>query len=208
MPTADARRVNKVTLHFDPSCPWTWQTSRWLVAAADARGVAVEYAAFELTAGEPIDQLAAERRDTGQASRAFLRGVTAARADGQHDLVGRWYTEFGRSHWDDEREPSIDLVRSTLESVGGHHLVGALDDPGLDEPMAEARRAALEWAGDDAGSPVTVWDLDGRQRGFFGPVVATAPRASSDALWDAVVTAATVPELFELKARRTDSPAR
>lgn len=205
MPTEDPM-IRRVTLYFDPACPWTWQTSRWLVDAAAAHDVPVEYAALELTDGEPIDELPTDRRDAARASRAFLRGVTAARADARHDLIGRWYTAFGTPRWHDHQEPSVDLVRTTLTSAGGDDLLDALDDPTLDEPMARSRQEALSWAGDDVGSPVTVWDLGDRQRGFFGPVVAPHPRANRDALWDVVSRAATVTELFELKARRTNTP--
>lgn len=97
-------------------------------------------------------------------------------------------------------------MRTTLSSAGGSDLAGALDAPTYDELMAQSRREALAWAGDDVGSPVTVWDLGDYRRGFFGPVVAPEPEARSDALWDAVVNAATVPEFFDLKARPTKHP--
>jgi len=32
-----------VAFWFDPSCPFTWQTSRWLRAVADARGLPVDW---------------------------------------------------------------------------------------------------------------------------------------------------------------------
>ena len=32
-----------VDFWFDPSCPFTWQTSRWLRAVADARGLPVDW---------------------------------------------------------------------------------------------------------------------------------------------------------------------
>jgi hypothetical protein len=199
--------VQRVTLHFDPACPWTWRTSRWLVEAAAARSVPVEYAALELSAGKPIDELPPQRRTAASASRAFLRGVTAARRQGRHDLIGRWYTAFGSSRWNDDIEPTNELVQRTLTSAGGGDLLAALDDDDLDEAMAATRCEALEWAGDEAGSPVTVWDIGDLRRGFFGPVVAPQPSGStSDGVWVAVVNAATSPEFFELKARRTHTP--
>ena len=206
MPPTPDLRVQRVVLHFDPACPWTWRTSRWLVDEAGGREVPIEYAGLELAAGRPIDELPAERRPAAVASRMFLRGVTVARARGRHDVVGRWYTAFGTARWRDHRPPTDDLVRATLASAGGTDLADVLDDVTIDPALADARREALEWAGDDVGSPVTVWHLAEHRRGFFGPVVAPSPIDTSGALWDAVVRAATVPEFFELKARRTDDP--
>lgn len=199
--------VQTVTFYFDPACPWTWLTSRWLVEAATVRGVPIEYAAFELAAGRPIDALPEEHRASGVASRAFLRAVVAGRRAGRHDLVGRWYTAFGTARWTEGQAPSVELVRSTLAAAGGDELLAALDDTGLDAAVAASREEALRWAGDDVGSPVTVWKLEQAERGFFGPVMAPqATGARSDALWTAVVNAARTPELFELKSRRTRSP--
>ena len=199
--------VSRVTFYFDPACPWTWRTSRWLVEAAAARGVPVEYAAFELSAGRPIDQAAPEHQAAAVASRLFLRGLVAAREEGRHGLIASWYTAYGTALWEEGTEPSADLVRRTLTASGGTDLMHTLDDTHLDAAVATSRTDALEWAGDDVGSPVTVWHVAGGHRGFFGPVVAPAPTGSgSDALWDAVVAAAAVPEFFELKSRRTSSP--
>jgi hypothetical protein len=205
--TIDAVPVQRVTLYFDPACPWTWRTSRWLAEAAGARDVPVEYAALELSAGQDVKDIPADRRPAAQASRMFLRGVMAAREEGRHDLIGRWYTLFGAARWDRQVEPSADLVRDTLVSAGGDDLFAALDDSALDGPMAESRAEALDWAGDDVGSPVTVWDVGGDRRGFFGPVVAPQPTgADSDGVWTAVTGLAAVPDFFEIKARRTHRP--
>jgi predicted DsbA family dithiol-disulfide isomerase len=37
-----------VTFFFDPLCPWTWVTSRWLVDVADRRGFPLEWRALSL----------------------------------------------------------------------------------------------------------------------------------------------------------------
>lgn len=199
--------VRRVTLYFDPACPWTWRTSRWLLGAAAARRVPVEYAPFELAAGKPFDELPAVQRRGAMASRRFLRTVAAARNQQRHDLIGRWYTAFGNARWHDRAEPTAEMVLGTLAAAGGVDLAETLDDARFDDVVAQSRHEALEWAGDDAGSPVTVWDVGHERRGFFGPVVAPQPTGhASDALWDAVVTVAGVGRFFELKARRVHSP--
>ena len=37
-----------VTFYFGPVCPWTWATSRWLLAAAEQRGFGVRWRTFSL----------------------------------------------------------------------------------------------------------------------------------------------------------------
>jgi len=36
------------TFYFDPGCPWTWMTSRWLVAAAQERALDIRWRTFSL----------------------------------------------------------------------------------------------------------------------------------------------------------------
>lgn len=206
MPSLNDLAVQRVTLFFDPACPWTWRTSRWLVGAAHSRDIPVAYAALELAAGKTLDEIPESQREGARASRAFLRGVAAASERGEHDLIGDWYTAFGTARWRDGRTSTMDLVRDALQSAGGADLTDVLDDNQWDAAIARSRADAIAIAGDDVGTPVTVWDLGEVRRGFFGPVVAPEPRTGSDRLWDVVVNAARVAEFYELKTRRTQHP--
>jgi hypothetical protein len=198
--------VLSVTLYFDPMCPWTWRTSRWIVDATERRGVAMRYRAFDLMNGKPFDEVSPDWLPSATASRRILRAVEAAHRDGDDDIVHRWYTAYGTARWNGT-PPSAELVESTLAAAGGGDaLRAALDDEGLDKYVAAARAEAQEWAGDDIGSPVLVWDTGATSRGFFGPVVAPTPTGGeADALWDLVVTAVGTPHFYELKTRRTHS---
>jgi len=95
------------------------------------------------------------------------------------------------------------------EHAGPEYTV-ALGDQDLDAGVAAARAEARGYAGDDIGSPVLLlMTAAGGHRGFFGPVLAPTPTGeAADRLWDLLVSAAAVPEFFELKTRRTASPAR
>lgn len=200
--------VDVVTFYFDPACPWTWLTSRWLVDAAGSRSVPIEYRPFDLSKGQSFDHVPAEHRSSAMASRRFLRAVVVAHRQGEDDLIGRWYTSFGNARWNDRVEASGELVERTLLGAGGNDLLSALDDESLDGAVAESRNEAVQLAGDDAGSPVTLWQSGESKRGFFGPVVAPQPTgADSDSLWATMIRASRTPQLFELKTRRTARPA-
>jgi len=196
-----------VTFYFDPACPWTWRTSRWLVHVAERKGVTVEYRPFELSAGGSLDDVPEQYRDSAIASRSFLRGVQAAGADGRHDVIGTWYTAYGTATFDDRSaDASVDLAKRTLEEAGGSDYAAALDDTGLDADVATSREHAVSLAGDNVGSPVIAWPTGDGERGFFGPVVAPTPTGDdADQLWDAVLAMGGLP-FFELKSRRTASP--
>ena len=61
----------------------------------------------------------------------------------------------------------------------------------------------MEAYGEDMGTPLIA--VDGV--GFLGPVISRLPVGEeAGALWDAFRTIATVPDFFEIKRRRTETP--
>lgn len=204
---SDRFDVTAVTFHFDPVCPWTWRTAQWLVGATGRRGIPLAYRAFDLTDGAALDELPAGRRPAAAGSRCLLRLAEAAHADGRDALTGAVYAAYGAAVHDAGAGPSPELAERCLAEAGGAEYADALHDSALDRPVARAREQAQEFSGKDAGSPVTVLVTSGGERGFFGPVVAPQPTgADADRLWDAFVGAASVPQFFELRARRTAKP--
>lgn len=203
--TAPAATPAYVTLHFDPSCPFTWRTSRWLVDVTARAGVELRYRPFEISAGSALDEVDERWRERVAQGRRFLRGVEAAGRDGRYDVVAAAYAAYGKHVHEAGEDPTAALVEQVWTDAGGERYVAALDDVGLDAAVLEARHRGTELAGDEIGSPVTViGSTDGSERGFFGPVVWPFPTGeNADRLWTAVVSAAAVPEFFELKTRRT-----
>ncbi|MFH8343496.1 hypothetical protein [Streptomyces sp. NPDC018045] len=199
--------VTAVTFHFDPVCPWTWRTAQWLVAAVRRRGIPLAYRAFDLSDGVPLDELPAERRPAVAGSRCLLRLAEAAHADGRDTLTGAAYAAYGAAVHDGGAAPSPELAERSLAEAGGATYADVLHDPALDRPVARARAQAQEFSGSNAGSPVTVLTTATGERGFFGPVLAPAPTGpDADRLWDVLAGAASVPQFFELRARRTAKP--
>ncbi|GCD38194.1 thioredoxin-like reductase [Streptomyces chrestomyceticus JCM 4735] len=199
--------VTAVTFYFDSACPWTWRTARWLVAATGRRGIPLSYRAFDLTDGAPLDELPDEYRPAAAGSRCLLRLAEAAHADGRDTLTGTVYAAYGAAVFDGGADPSPELAERCLAEAGAATYADVLHDTALDRPVALAREQAQEFSGEDAGSPVTVVTTPRGERGFFGPVVAPTPTgAEADRLWDALVGAASVPQFFELRARRTAKP--
>src|ERR1700742_236811 len=80
---------------FDPSCPFTWITSRWIVRTAPGASLTVSWRSFSLAILHEDDGPSGfARRGLGQ-----LRVVEAARKAGLEDRIGHLYTELGhRTH--------------------------------------------------------------------------------------------------------------
>lgn len=190
----------QVTFFFDPACPWTWRTSRWLLSVAPSRAVDVQWRAFSLTVlneGHPPNQFAAAT----EASARALRLVEALRADGRQDTIGRFYAELGtRSH---ERHTSLsdDVVAAAAEAAGITDAERILDDPAWDEAVRESHETAVGSAGPDIGSPVLM--LDGAERGLHGPILGALPdEPEALRIWDAVVPLLQSSAFFEVKRGR------
>lgn len=193
-----------VEYFFDPACPWTWLTSRWLVDAAQQRGVTVTWRSLSLLAlhdGEPPEQYAVRVRSAARAHRLF-----AALSDaGRNDLVGAVYAAIGERVHDGGNELTLDVVRDAATASGAGDWLDAVDDERWDAIVELSTKEALDLAGPDVGSPVLA---HGSPRvGVFGPIVNPGPRGEQAAtLFDLVLATSAVDGFFELKRGRRSGP--
>lgn len=203
--TNETETVETIEFFFDPLCPWTWLTSRWLVDVADGRALDIEWRNLSLpvlNAGKEIPEHFVGRMAI---STRMHRVIAALRADGRLDLVGDVYTEFGRRVHHDGAEPTVELARSVVEAAGAGDWVAALDDEAWDEGVAASTHEAIALAGPDVGSPILVFG-DPRV-GFFGPIVSPPPTGDdAQALFDTVLALAAIPGVYEIKRGRTSPP--
>ena len=183
---------------FDPICPWTWATSRWLVGCAAARGVEVRWRPYSLTFknGSPV----------GPAVHA-LRVVAAVRAEDEV-AVGPLYTELGRRIHHDGETADDDLA-GALAAVGLEpELAAAAEDGSFDAAIRASMDEAVALVGDDVGIPVLAIDDGDGLRGASGPILSAMPAGDEGLhLFDAWVALVRVPGFAELKRTRTgDAP--
>ncbi|MGN9775884.1 DsbA family protein [Micromonospora sp. H33] len=189
-----------VTFFFDPACPWTWRTSRWLVTVADARNLRIEWRAFSLAilneGGIPPEHAKAMT-----ASGRALRLVEALRAEGRHDDAGRFYAELGARTHDAGKPPGPKVVEAAVGAAGLGAAASALDDERWDEAVRESHGLAYASVGPDIGSPVLM--VPGADRGLHGPILTEVP-GTDDALtiWDCTIPLMRLPTFHELKRAR------
>jgi predicted DsbA family dithiol-disulfide isomerase len=192
----------EATYFFDPACPFTWRTSRWLVSVASDRDVTIHWRAFSLSILNG-DNLPDEYKPMMAASSRALRLVEALRADHRDEVISAFYTEVGTRTHEAGKPISDDIVMAAAEAAGVEDPKAILDDQSWDEAVRESHETGLASAGPDIGSPVL--QIEGAARGVHGPILGrdgTPPHEEALAIWDAVVPLARSTSFFELKRGR------
>ena len=191
----------EATFFFDPACPFTWRTSRWLVGVAPERDVTVRWRAFSLTILNGEDA-PAEYQPMMRASSRALRLVEALRADHRDATIAAFYTELGTRTFEAGAMLSDDIVVAAAEAAGVADPATVLDDDSWDEAVRASHELAFGSAGPDIGSPVLL--VEGAERGVHGPIIEEVPdREQALAIWDAVVPLARSATFYELKRGRS-----
>jgi hypothetical protein len=191
-----------IEFFFDPACPWTWMTSRWLVDAAAAHGTAVTWRSLSLGVLNAGREIPEAFRVNMEAAKLAHRAFAALRARGRNDLVGAAYTEYGRRVHHDRSRPDAELVRQVLLDAGAGEATDAIDDASWDPAVEASTREAVDLVGPDVGSPVLAFDEP--RRAFFGPIVSPPPEGDAAArLLELVVATARVAGFYELKRGRS-----
>jgi 2-hydroxychromene-2-carboxylate isomerase len=190
-----------VTFWFDPSCPFTWRTSRWLRSVTETRGHVVDWRVMSLAVLNEGKEIPEQYRDAVARSAGAVRLLYAAGEAHGQAARARLYTEIGERVFDAKRTLDADLVAEALATAElPADLAKAMDDTALDAGVRHSHDEAQARVGAEAGSPVTAI---GDGPGFFGPVVAPVPEdESAEKLYDAVRLLSSVPEFAELKRAR------
>jgi 2-hydroxychromene-2-carboxylate isomerase len=200
--------VETVDFFFDPICPWTWLTSRWLVDVARQTGLSVRWHALSLgllnadslhVTSETSDHL----RPLLPTSTKALRVVSHLTAQNRNDDIARFYTALGNALHVERRTADDELLLGALADAGLADEEPASRDDRLDRAITESHEHAQSLLAGDTGSPVIA--IDGKA--IFGPIVSPSP-TGPDALvlWDAVQALVALPAFYELKRNREGAP--
>ncbi len=190
-----------ITFYFDPVCPFTWRTSRWVRDTAARHGETVNWRFISLAVlGEGKD-LPEQFRPIVAWGRTAHRVLAAADQRYGQDAVDRLYSAVGRRvHYEDAPKDTATLTAAIAEAELPADLIEAADDPSLDPVVRASHDEAQARVGAETGSPVTAFD-DGPA--FFGPVVVPVPEGDdADRLLEAMRLLSTVPQFSELKRSR------
>jgi predicted DsbA family dithiol-disulfide isomerase len=190
-----------VEFWFDPTCPFTWRTSRWARELERSGAVTVEWKVLSLAILNEGREMPEQYREGLVRGTRFLRALVAAGKEGGPDAVGRLYDALGsRLHEHGEHLEDDVLIRS-VEEVGLDGAVAdAAEDEALDDDVRASHDEAQRRVGTETGSPVTAYDGG---PAFFGPVVAPTPTGDDAAtLLTAMTSLSKVSAFSELKRSR------
>ena len=190
-----------VTFWFDPSCPYTWRTSRWLLAVTAARNLSIDWRLMSLAILNEDNEVSPRIRATQAGGRRAGRVLTAVDEKYDTDAVERLYTEIGTRVHEDGRDIDERVLTEALGAAGlPADLYFAIEDDEMDEYLVESHYEGQERVGTEAGSPIIAF---GDGPGFFGPIVVPVPEGeAAEKLFDAVRLLSAVPEFSELKRAR------
>ncbi|MER5767392.1 mycothiol-dependent nitroreductase Rv2466c family protein [Streptomyces sp. NPDC001985] len=190
---------------FDPVCPYTWITSRWLIEVSRVRPVTIRWRVMSLS-------VLNEHRDDHPEGEweeymwAPVRVCAAVEERFGERALGALFTAMGtrfhlRGDWGN--------LTGALSDAGlPEELAGAAGSTAYDDAIRSSHARAIDLAGGDVGTPVlSVAGEGGARTGFFGPVVSPAPTGeAAGRLWDGFLLLAGVPGFHELKRPRTGEP--
>jgi len=190
-----------ITFYFDPMCPFTWRTSRWVKDVAERNSTPVVWKFLSLAVLNEDKEIPEQYRPGVEFGRKAHRVLVAADQRYGQDAVDRLYSALGRRvHYENAQPDTDTLVAALAEAQLPADLLDAADDTALDALVRKSHDEAQARVGAESGSPVTALD-DGPA--FFGPVVSPVPEgADADRLFEALRLLSSVPQVSELKRAR------
>jgi len=208
--------VTDVDVFVDPSCPWSWTTSRWIKEVAAQRDLRVTWRSYSCEIRDeyrPPPAVAERFRERVAYAHAvghrMLRIFEATRDRSGEDGVDALYAEWGRRYF--AGDPGVarhDPFAEYLQACGlDPELVEAADDEAWDAAIVDSMELAHVFGGRKTQTPTVAVRSD-PPHGFRGPLVSPAPTGEAALrLWDAIVVVSAEPGFFELTRPRPDVPA-
>ncbi|MEW2000184.1 DsbA family protein [Streptomyces coelicoflavus] len=194
-----------VDFWFDPTCPWAWLTSRWVLEVARLRPLEIRWHLMSLTVLNEGRTDLPERWHRDLAVRMEPVRVCAAAEEAYGPgVLGGLYTELGtRFHLEGAPKEHATYAAALTAAGLDPRLADAAGSGAHDDAVRASHQNAVGRVGTDVGTPVVaVGDV-----AFFGPVVSPAPRGeAATRLWDGVLAVAATDGFFELKRTRTGKP--
>lgn len=209
----DSRTRMPVDFWFDPVCPWTWLTSRWILEVEKARPLAITWHVMSLAIlnEKRLDELPEANRDLMGLAWAPVRILIAAAQVHGPDVLGPLYTALGNRYYPQQQPKTRATIEAALCDAGlPAELADAGNTDGYDEELRASHREGITLVGADVGSPIIAIPGSGPDTAkiaFFGPVVTPAPKGEAAArLWDSTLILVSTPGFYEIKRTRTVGP--
>jgi hypothetical protein len=197
--------MTDVDFWFDPACPWTWITSRWMTEVAEARHLNVTWRTFSLLHHNRDRDIPDQYRAPLVAQWRGLRVIEAARAGYGNDAVAALYTAFGEAIHLRGDVPLESLESAVQEAGVDPSVLSHADDESWDHGIRSSTETGSSLVGTDVGIPII--RVEGAKSVFFGPVMSPAPKGEDAVkVWDAYQLLSEVTGVYEIKRSRQVGP--
>ncbi|HET6316057.1 MAG TPA: disulfide bond formation protein DsbA [Chloroflexota bacterium] len=197
--------MTRVDFWFDPTCPWAWVTSRWMLEVASVRPIELHWHVMSLAVLNENRDVAEDYRQRTQRGLAAGRVLIAAQQRFGDAVLLPLYTALG-TRFHPGHEP---VARETIEGALRDaelplDLIAAIDATTYDEALRASHHEGISLVGQDVGTPIVAFD----GHAFFGPVVSEIPRGeAAGRLWDGVQLIGSTGGFYELKRSRDRRPS-
>ena len=196
--------TDSIDFHFDPMCPYAYQTSRWIRTVRDAVDLEVTGKFFSL---EEVNLTEGQRHPWERPwSFGFgqMRVGALIRRELGNDGIDRWYRAVGEAFFFAGVKTHVPEQHAAVIAAAGFdpaYVERATADPStLDEVRAEHEDAVARVG--MHGVPTLVFVPGGYA--VYGPVVVPPPEGDDAvALWDLVRSMQRFPHLYELRHPKT-----
>lgn len=199
--------MESVKFHFDPRCPWCYQTSRWIRRLDELGTIEADWGVFSLEVvnapeGTDLESIDAE-------AGPVLRTAILIRDTEGSKAIGPFYKAVGRRIWE-QAPPMTDMAEAAREALVEVGLDPGLVDKALGDPetwsaVLQEHRDLIE-VNKSFGVPTIVLD-GGKGPSIFGPVIGEVPDDETAVkLWEHVSWLTRYENFSELKRDRFSGP--
>lgn len=201
--------TNNVNFWFDVTCPFAWQTSRWIKEVEQVRDITVTWTPMSLAVlndGRDLEEGYTEMMKAAWGpARVFAKVATEepGKVDDLYTALGT-ILHAGKEAGKKGFGAYDELIARALQEVGldaSYAEVANTED--VDEELRAFHQSAIDGVGDEVGTPV----IKLGDAAFFGPVITRVPTGEeAGEIFDAAVRLAQYPYFFEIKRSRTEGP--
>lgn len=193
-----------VDFWFDPTCPFAWMTSRWMLEVEKVRDVTTVFHVMSLSVLNEGRDLPEEYFEHMERAWAPARASLLVEQRHGPEKLAAFYTALGTRFHPGGESVSVETIAAALADVGADaDILEICQTDAVDDDLRRSHNEGMEPVGQEVGTPVI--RINGMS--LFGPVISPAPKGEeAGQLFDGVQKVTSYPGFFELKRSRTVGP--